>query len=104
MITFTQFTTDFPEFGATGANVSQGQFNMWANIAGLMLTPPWGPPGPDSNGNATQYDYGSELFIAHNLALGIQAAQQAKSGGAPGLNRGAINSESVGPVSVGYDT
>ncbi len=101
MITFAQFTNDFPEF----ANATQGQFNTWAKFAALMLTPVWGQPGPDADGNPTQYDLGSELFIAHNLALGMFSMQAAaQPGGIPGLNRGAINNEAAGPNSVGYDT
>jgi hypothetical protein len=83
MITFNQFTTDFPEFGNGVA--TQGQFNLYANLASIMLPQDrWGAPGPDVSGNATQYDFGAELFIAHNLALGIQAAKQGAGGGAPG--------------------
>jgi hypothetical protein len=103
MITFSQFTTDFPEFGNGVA--TQGQFNLYANLASILLPQDrWGAPGPDLNGNATQYDFGSELFIAHNISLGVLAQKQAAGGGAPGQNSGAVASRGAGPLSVSYDT
>lgn len=103
MISFTQFTADFPEFGNGVA--TQSQFNMWANVVGYMLPQDrWGAPGPDVSGNATQYDLGCELFIAHNLSLGIMAQKQAAGGGAPGQNRGPLSSASVGPLAESYNS
>jgi hypothetical protein len=99
MVTYIQFTTDFPEF----ANAPQGTFNFYLNFASLMLTGPWGAPAPAGQPN-TMYDIGTELFIAHNLAIEALNAKAAAAGGVPGLNRGVISSEAAGTVNISYDT
>jgi hypothetical protein len=98
MVSFAQFTSDFPEF----ASANQGQFAMWANVASFMLTPAWGAPAGPGQPN-TQYDYGSELFIAHNLAIGMLNQQAAAKGGVPGMSGGVISGTTAGPLSVTYD-
>ena len=89
-----RFRADFPEFADTSI-YSEGAFNYWSMVATLMLNAPrWG----------TILFLGTELFIAHNLVLETQAQQTALANGWPGENRGPINNESAGEVSVGYDT
>jgi hypothetical protein len=102
MIDYAQFTTDFPEFANT-TTYPQSVFNFWLNFASLMLTPRWGAPA-DPGQPSTMYDVGTELIIAHNLALEAINQQAAAAGGVPGLNRGIISSETAGAVSVSYDT
>jgi hypothetical protein len=99
MVTYQQFTSDFPEFAST----PESQFNFYLNWASLMLTPLWGQPAPAGQ-PLTIYDIGTELFIAHNLSLAAVNQQAAAGGGAPGSKNGIVNSKSVGDVSVGYDT
>ena len=102
MITYAQFIIDFPEF-ANAAVFPQSGFNFYLNFASLMLTPPWGAAAPTGQ-PYTLYDIGTELFIAHNLAIEALNAKGAIMGGVPGLNRGVISAESAGQVSINYDT
>ena len=97
MITFAQFTADYPEF----ANASQAQFNLYQNRATLNLIAAWGEAA-QSGQPYTQYDIGMELIIAHFLALAAMRAKTAAAGGVP-LGKGVISSESAGPNSVNYD-
>lgn len=99
MITYAQFLIDYPEF----PNASQSSFNYYFQLATLMLTPPWGQPA-DSGQPYTMYDIGTELIIAHYLALKQLAVKAAAVGGIPGIARGIISAESVGAVSLSYDT
>lgn len=102
-VTYQQFVADFPEF--RDANVyPQSGFNFWANFAAQLLNADrWGQPA--AAGSAlTLYDLGYELMIAHNLVLEKRANDAAAAGGDPGGQLGPINSKSVGPVSVAYDT
>jgi Protein of unknown function (DUF4054) len=102
MVTYAQFTTDFAEFANT-AIYPQSGFNFYLNFASLMLTPRWGEPAPAGHPN-TLYDIGTELFIAHNLALEAMNAKAAASGGVPGLSTGPVSSKGAGAVSISYDT
>jgi hypothetical protein len=49
------------------------------------------------------YQFGQGLWAAHELAK-MQIAATAAAGGNPSGISGIMNSKSVGPVSVGYDT
>lgn len=102
MVTYQSFTTDFPEFANT-TTYPQSGFNFHANWASLMLTPRWGSSAPAGQPNSL-YDIGTELFIAHNLALEAMAKKAAAVGGVPGLSTGPVSSKGVGPASVSYDT
>lgn len=102
MITYAQFILDFPEFSNT-ALYSQSGFNWCARLAALMLTPAWGGPA-DAGQPYSIYDIGTELIIAHYLAQGAKNKLAAAAGGIPGLNRGIISGETVGPVNISYDT
>lgn len=98
MITYAGFTTDFPEF----ATAPQGQFNFYLQFASLMLTAPWGQAAPAGQ-PYTLYDIGTELFIAHNLALESLNAIAASAGGTPGLIPGVVSETVTGQVTVNYD-
>lgn len=102
MISYAQFTADYPEF----ATATQAQFNLYQNRAGQHLsTPGWGQPAtnPTDPSQYTQYDIGMELVIAHFLARAQMRAKTVAAGGVP-LGKGVISAESVGPASVSYDT
>lgn len=78
--------------GAGGIPISGGT----GNGAQFDLTWLYGPTG--------LFDYGQELFAAHNLTLDTRAGDEANKGNVPGWSRGMINNTSVDKASVGYDT
>ena len=93
-VTVASFRLDFPEFNST-TTFPDAQVNFWLGVAGKRLDP---------NVWDDMIDPATELYIAHNLALGAQAARASATGGAPIGAAGAVASKSVGGVSVGYDT
>jgi hypothetical protein len=101
MITYAQFQLDFPEF-SNSVLYTASQFAFYQNFASLMLTPVWGQPAPAGQ-PYTMYDIGTELFIAHNLALEAVNQQAASAGAPPGTTGGPVSSKAAGPVSVSYD-
>jgi hypothetical protein len=94
-VTAASFRADFPAFAST-TKFPDAAVNFWLVVAGNMLSPDqWG----------AMLDAGTELFIAHNLALDAQAnAEAATSAGIPGAKAGALASASVGGVAKSYDT
>lgn len=50
------------------------------------------------------WSFGVCLFAAHELTMGVIAANAAASGGTPGASTGILASKSVGPLSKSYDT
>lgn len=93
-VTPASFRGDFPEFADT-TKFPDASIAFWLNVAGLQLNATrWG----------TMLDYGTELFVAHNVTLQARNAKVAATGGIAGQVTGPVASESVGPVSVGYDT
>lgn len=117
MISVEQFRQDLSAFSVAtppvdgGPSYSNEDVQFWLNIAGIMLNQRrWGPSAKDvwpalpTDLKLTQYDYGCELFVAHNLVLEAQANAAAANGAPPGVTEGPINSKSVDKVSVGYDT
>lgn len=101
MITFQQFTADYPEF----ANASQTQFTLCQNRAVQHLTAGWGSPAvnPTDPSQYTQYDIGMELVIAHFLARAQMRARTNAAGGIA-MAKGVISAESADAGSVNYDT
>lgn len=88
MIDATKFRADFPEF-AGAAKYPDAMVNFWLNLAAVRLSPTrW----------ADMLDYGTELFVAHQLTL---ATRSAKNGGAVVAP---VSAKSVDKVSVTYDT
>lgn len=93
-VTAASFRTDFPEFAST-TTFPDGQVNFWIGLAGkMMATERWGE----------LLDAGTELFIAHNLAIQAKDVKSAASGGAGGTSGGVVASKSVDKVSIAYDT
>jgi len=80
--------------------------NYWLGIAKLLLNQQrWGPSSAKADSPpTTTYDFGTELFVAHNLVLEKQAADAAAAGGPPGVNKGVVSGQTVGPTSRSYDT
>lgn len=109
-VTAASFRMALPAF-ASQANYPDDAVTFWISVATMMLNPQvWGAAGvaaqpPAAAGPMTSpLDFGTILFVAHNLVLEQQAGKAAAKGNAPGLNKGVISSESVGPASAGYDT
>jgi hypothetical protein len=93
-VSVAQFRADFPEFGSTDI-FPASQVTFWLNLASLLINPNrWGKV----------LDAGTELFVAHNLAIEARAQAEAAGGGIPGGQVGPMNSKSVDKVSIGYDT
>lgn len=89
-----QFRADFPAFADTTVYPDTA-FDFWYAIAlRLMNAQLW----------AGLLNVGSELFVAHQLALEARAEAAAAAGGIPGESVGPLNSKSVDKVSMGYDT
>ncbi|HVI10224.1 MAG TPA: DUF4054 domain-containing protein [Candidatus Binatia bacterium] len=94
ILTPAQLRTDFPEFEKS-ATYPDSTINFWICVASKLLNPcRWDD----------MLKTAMELFVAHNLVLEVQAQQTALNDGWPGISKGAINNESAGAVSVGYDT
>lgn len=93
-VTVAQFRLDFPAFADTTVYPDTA-FAFWYAIAlRLMNAALW----------ASLLDVGSELFVAHHLALEARSEAAANAGGIPGESVGPLNSKSVDKVSMGYDT
>ena len=93
-VTIAQFRLDFPAFTNTTIYPdAMVQWNItWAT--NLMNATSWG----------NMYTQGMELLVAHLSFLNAQQNLAAAAGGAPGIAKGLIASESAGAVSLGYDT
>ena len=105
MITADSFRVDLPEFSDT-TKYTDPAINYWIAIGGLLLpTCSWGDGSADAvNPPSTIYDFGLEMFVAHNLVLEALAKNSANAGGVPGLSgTGLTASKSVGGVSISYD-
>lgn len=93
-VTVSSFRIDFPAFTDTAA-YPDASVAFWLGLASKSLSPDrWGE----------LLDYGTELFVAHNLALDAQANKAAAAGGVPGVASGLTSSKTVDKVSVSYDT
>lgn len=98
MISFAQFTADYPEF----ASASQAQFTLYQTRAQMHLNDRWGTPsGAADPTGYSQYDIGMELVLAHFLT---RARLRALAGAAAGIGKGVVSAESAGPGSLSYDT
>jgi len=85
----TTFVTNFPEF-ANATNYPVPQIDFWISIAGLQFdVGRWG----------NLYDYGVQLYVAHNLTLSQQATKAASRGQNPGAIEGPLTNASVDKVS-----
>lgn len=98
------FRECLPAF-ANSTAFSDPAIEFWLGIATLMLpTDRWGSPSPTAAVPLTaKYDWGTVLFVAHHLVLEDQANKAAVRGGTPGVQKGAINSDSANGVTRGYN-
>jgi len=90
-----QFRLDFPEF-ADPTKYTEAMVAFWAGVADKQMnTVRWGD----------LLLYGTELFVAHNLALAVVdlAASQAPFG-VPGQGNVLASSQGAGSVNVSADT
>jgi hypothetical protein len=104
VIDVASFRTDFPEFGSVPA-YPNAVISYYIALAGLMLSPTrFGGPGSAtaSSPPTTIYDFATELFVAHHVAIEKQAMNASAGGGVPGITTGPVTSKGVGPVSVSY--
>lgn len=93
-VTAAIFRADFPEFANT-TTFPDASVNFWISLAGKMMSAErW----------ADLLDTGTELFVAHNIALQAKDAKAAAAGGVGGATSGVVASKSVDKVSVSYDT
>ncbi len=91
------FRLDFPEFSNT-SSYPDAMINFWLGIAVTRLTPAQGRWGD-------LFIPGLELFTAHFVSIqALNQLQAATNGGTgiPGMQRGAISSESA-EISASYD-
>lgn len=93
-VTTTQLRGDFPALKDPSVFPDE-VLNFWLTVAQQMVN-------LDRWGNL--WSLGVELFAAHHSIIDIYNQDTVNNGGIPGLNRGAINSESAGPVNLSYDT
>jgi hypothetical protein len=94
VVSISKFRTDVKAF-ANETLFPDDVINFWLMVATAMVDPgQWGE----------ETYLGIEMFTAHHVVLDVKNNMDVSVGSLPGLSRGAINSESVGPVSIGYDT
>ena len=92
-VTTASFRTNFPEF-ADVTRYPDAQLTFWLTTAGLLLNVDrW----------TTLLDVGTQLFMAHHVAVERRAQDEAANGETPGTTTGPISSKSVDKVSVGFD-
>lgn len=93
-VSASSFRADFPEFAST-ATYPDSTVNFWLGLAGKLLSVDrWGD----------LLDYGTQLFVAHNITLAARDQKAASAGAAPGTGTGVTASKTVDKVSVSYDT
>lgn len=107
-IVYADFINDYPEF-SNQVSYPTSAVNYWLTVAQLMLTQPstgtsfW-DNSPVGDPPRSMLDVGTELFIAHNLALEAQAADAASINATPGTVGGSITARTVKGVNIIYDT
>lgn len=93
-VTVTNLRTNFPEF-KDPLVYADPEVQFWLGLALTLL---------DAGRWGASIDYGQQLFVAHNLALGFTSRGQAASGQQPGQVVGALSSASVDKVSYSRDS
>ena len=89
-----QFREDFPEFADT-TKYPDLMIEFWSGVGGTLLNAVrW----------ATTRDYGLKLFTAHQCSMARMNMDNAAIGAVPGQGNGVVSSNSVGGVSVSFDT
>lgn len=93
-ITATSFRQAYPEFIDAVAYPDARITAQIAASALLMNSAAWGE----------LLDYGTQLFVAHKLAIGRRRQRVAGFGGVPGEVTGPVASKSVDKISKSFDT
>lgn len=93
-VTPASLRTLYPEFSDAAAYPDQ-TINAWVGVASMML---------DAGRWSTLIDFGTTLFVCHQLAIKARSMQVAAFGGVPGQSSGILQSKSVDKVSQSYDT
>lgn len=99
-VTPASFVSDFPEF----TNVPVPGIQFWLDVAAAFLNPQRWPTNIYGTSKRCLLDLGTELFVAHHIAIEQDAQKTAQFNGTPGRVRGPLSSESGGAISTGYDT
>jgi len=110
---YEDFVADYPEFQDQG-RFPESAVSYWVAIGYLMLTQTaygtsfWDTtPGtytpPGASGPRSLQDHGIELFIAHNLALEVQASDASSVNATPGTVGGTISGRTVNGLTINYD-
>lgn len=89
-----QFITDFPEFANTTMYPTAAIAFQIGIATSLLNAQRWG----------SMLNYGIELYVAHNLVLAAQAAEDSALGNTPGEMTGPTSAKGVDKVTVSYDT
>lgn len=93
-VTPTQLRSDFPEFGNV-TTYPDSLITFWLTVSVSLLTPEiW----------CDLLNYGTELFVAHQLALSAQRQAAAAVGGVPGTAVGMTTAKAIDKVSTSFDT
>ena len=94
-VTVASFRAAFPEFAQTSTTAyPDTEVGFWLGLSANLLDPGrWG----------AMLDYGTMLFMAHNLAIGFKSKADAASGQQAGQVTGALTAASVDKVSYGRD-
>jgi hypothetical protein len=88
-----RFRNDFSEFADKNA-YPDSTICFWVGVASMFINRErW----------CEALCLGVELYTAHQLVLEKQAIDTVQAGGWPGLNKGLINNESPGAITIGYD-
>lgn len=92
-VTVATFRATFPPF-ASDTTYTDPSVQFWLDLSAKLL---------DAERWGDLYDYGQQLFIAHNLTLEFSSNANASAGQRPGQVEGAVTSASVDKVSYGRD-
>lgn len=93
-VTVASFRQSFPEFFDPSL-YDANSITAFINLGVAFQNPArWDP---------LTIDYGTGLFVGHNLVLQARASAAAKAGGIPGTVEGVRTQKSVDKVAVGYD-
>ena len=92
-VTAASFRTAFPEFSDTSV-YPDPEVNFWLTLSPNLL---------DANRWGALFDFGQQLFMAHNLSISFNSKAAAAAGGNPGAIVGTVTSGSVDKVSYSRD-
>lgn len=97
-VTYSQFVTDFKEF-KNQPWADETTVNYWSAIAFFMINAKL-----YGGGGSPLYTLAAELFVAHHVVIEALENGTIQADGLPGINTGAVSSESFGSMSVSYAT